>query len=106
MNNPKSTIKFYRNFSFIEWRQNDKRHRLDGPAIECANGDKFWLQNGLRHRLDGPAVELISGDKGWFQNGLRHRLDGPAIESADGTRYWHINGVWLTQQEHSERIKK
>ena len=29
-----------------EWRLNDKRHRLDGPAVEWANGDKEWYLNG------------------------------------------------------------
>ena len=49
-----------------EWYQNNKLHRLDGPAIEFANGSKEWFQNGLRHRIDGPAIECITGDKFWF----------------------------------------
>ena len=32
-------------------------HRENGPAVECADGDKFWHQNGQRHRTDGPAIE-------------------------------------------------
>ena len=36
----------------IEWFQNDKRHRLDGPALEFADGYKAWYQNGKLHRLD------------------------------------------------------
>ena len=32
-------------------------HRIDGPATERANGDKFWYFNGLLHRVDGPAIE-------------------------------------------------
>ena len=46
-----------------------KLHRLDGPAIEYADGGKFWYQNGQRHRLDGPAIEYTNGTKYWFQNG-------------------------------------
>ena len=25
---------------------NDKKHRIDGPAIECANGEKYWHYKG------------------------------------------------------------
>ena len=82
MNNPECTIKFRRDSSFIEWRQNGKLHRLDGPALEHANDDKLWYQNGLRHRLNGPAVE-------W----------------ADGDKWWYINGVRMTEVEHSEGIR-
>jgi len=32
-----------------EWRVNGLRHRLDGPAIEWANGTREWWVNGLRH---------------------------------------------------------
>ena len=28
-----------------EWYLNGKRHREDGPAIECSNGVKFWYVN-------------------------------------------------------------
>ena len=31
-------------------------HRVDGPAIEGANGSKHWFQWGERHREDGPAI--------------------------------------------------
>ena len=30
------------------WRLNDKRHSVDGPAIEYANGDKEWWLNGKK----------------------------------------------------------
>ena len=52
-----------------EWYQNDKLHRVDGPAVEYINGDKSWYQNGKRHRTDGPAVEGIDGTKSWWLNG-------------------------------------
>ena len=44
-------------------------HREDGPAIECANGDKYWYLNDKLHREDGPAIEYVSGHKVWFLNG-------------------------------------
>ena len=72
-----------------EWTQNNKYHRLNGPAIIYynENGNKRcerWYQNGEFHRLDGPAkIEYynngnISSEE-WYQNNQQHRLDGPAI---------------------------
>ena len=50
-----------------------------------ADGTKYWYLNGKRHREDGPAVECADGHKEWYLNGKRHREDGPAVECADGT---------------------
>ena len=54
------------------WHLNDKLHREDGPAIECANGRKEWYLNGKSHREDGPAVEYADGDKCWHLNGKEY----------------------------------
>jgi hypothetical protein len=87
---------------------NDDLHRLDGPAIECYNGDKEWYQNGLKHRLYGPACERNSGYKEWFQNGKRHRTDGPACEYVNGAKEWWIEGkrIYCNSQEEFERYLK
>jgi hypothetical protein len=53
------------------WYQNDKRHRLDGPALEHVSGNKYWYQDGQLHRLDGPAIEYINGNKSWYYRGKR-----------------------------------
>ena len=81
----------------IEFRQNEKLHRLDGPAVINKNGDKSWYKNGLLHREDGPAIEWKNGDKSWYKNGLLYREDGPAIEWKDGDKSWYLNGF-----EHSK----
>ena len=39
------TVKVYDN-GYKEWYLNDKLHREDGPAVECANGSKWWYLNG------------------------------------------------------------
>jgi len=67
-------------------------HRLDGPAIEMANGYKAWYVNGKLHREDGPAIEWPDGGRSWYVNGKRHRIDGPAIEWPEGTKWWFVNG--------------
>ena len=67
-------------------------HRIEGPAIEDANGTKVWFLNGVRHREGGPAIEYADGSKEWYLNGVRHREVGPAIEGADGSKGWYLNG--------------
>ena len=44
------------------------------------------------HRLDGQAVEHADGGKEWWQDGKRHRTDGPAVEYADGSKLWYGEG--------------
>ena len=60
---------------------------------------------GLRHRVRGPAIEYANGDKAWYQNSLRHRIDGPSEEWADGSRYWYIHGKTYTEEEFNKYIK-
>ena len=87
-----------------EWYLNGKRHREDGPAVEYANGSKEWYLNGKRHREDGPAIEWADGDKSWWLNGERHREDGPAIEGTNGGKEWYLNGKWLTEAQFNKRM--
>ena len=94
-----------------EWRQNGQYHRLDGPAIEYKNGDKFWYQNGKLHRMDAPACEYKDGEKVWYQNGIRHRIDGPAVEYKSGNvEYWEngnkIPNPTKTKEMTVEQITK
>ena len=55
------------------------------------------------HRLNGPAVEYADGSKCWYVDGKLHRTDGPAAEYADGSKYWFINGVILTEEQFKEK---
>ncbi len=90
----------------VEYYQNGKRHRTDGPAVEWAGGGKAWYQNGHLHRTDGPACEWADGSKDWWQNGQRHRTDGPACEWADGNKEWFVKGKkYNTEKEFLESMK-
>jgi hypothetical protein len=90
----------------IHWHNDkDEYHRLDGPAIEWANGHKEWWVNGKLHRLDGPAIECANGDKAWWVDGKPHHLDGPAIEYANGDKEWWVNGKLMTEKEFNEYTK-
>ena len=83
-----------------EWfNKANQLHRLDGPAVEYADGTKFWYKNEKLHRLDGPALEYSNGTKAWYQNGNLHRLDGPAIEYNNGSKEWWIEGKEYTEEE-------
>jgi len=53
------------------WYIDDKRHRVDGPAVEFVNGDKLWYKEDLLHREDGPAIELENGVKAWYYQGQK-----------------------------------
>jgi len=71
-------------------------------------GTKYWWLNGEYHRVDGPAVEYADGAKYWFLNDKRHRIDGPAIEDANGDKYWYLNGEQLnckTQKEFEQLMR-
>jgi hypothetical protein len=74
-----------------EWWVDGNCHRLDGPSVEYADGSKAWYVNGKRHRLDGPALEYANGYKAWWVDGKRHRLDGPAIELTNGCKAWYVD---------------
>jgi hypothetical protein len=38
-------------------------------------GNKYWYLNGRRHRIDGPAVEYADGDKSWYLNDRGYTFD-------------------------------
>jgi hypothetical protein len=100
--------KNYTNWIYMSYNEDDLYHRLDGPAIEYSNGDKFWYLNGKRHRLDGPAKEYSDGDKFWYKNDKFHREDGPAIERINGNKYYFYNGKKIyvsSDKEFKQYIK-
>jgi hypothetical protein len=80
-------------------------HRVDGPAREYADGDKFWHVNGKLHRNDGPALEYTDGTKLWYIDSKLHRNDGPAVEYADGGKRWYVDGKGYTEEEFNKLMK-
>lgn len=76
-------------------------HRLDGPAIEYADGSKEWSQNGQFHLVDGPAIEYADGTKAWYYHDQCYRVDGPAIEYANGIKLWYVYGKDITRDVES-----
>jgi hypothetical protein len=92
-------IEEYGHKLYYKDREMEILHRLDGPAVEWAEGGKLWYVDGQHHRLDGPAVEWADGSKMWYVDDKRHRLDGPAVEYANGSKAWYVDGKRLTEVE-------
>jgi len=80
----------------------------DGLTYEVEtypSGDKYWLYKNKRHRLNGPAIEYVNGYKSYYINGKLHRLNGPAVEYINGTKYYYINGKkFYTFEEYKEAV--
>jgi hypothetical protein len=66
---------------------------------------RWYNEDGLLHRLDGPAVERANGHKSWYQNGNLHRLDGPAVCGSHGGKQWYIGGVEYTEEKFLAKIE-
>ena len=91
----------------IEYRNKLRQlHRLDGPAVEWNDGEKWWYINGKLHRTDGPAIEYNDGSKEWYINGERHREDGPSIEFSNGYKSWYLNDIRYTEEEYQHELAK
>ena len=59
---------------------------------------KDWRnEQGDLHRVDGPAVEWADGSSSWWLHGKRHRIDGPARVFSDGCCEWWLNGVQVDE---------
>ena len=59
-------------FGSKRWFKEGEFHRLDGPAVEYANGSKYWDKEGELHREDGPAIEYDDGHKFWYKGAAAH----------------------------------
>jgi len=68
-------------------------------------GTKHWYQNNKLHRVDGPAIEGANGTKFWCLDGKLHRTNGPAVEYADGSKHWYLDGKELTESQWLQAVK-
>lgn len=64
-----STMSTTRSGNKIWKNRKGELHRLDGPAIEFADGTLFWYQNNRLHRSDGPAIQYHNGKYSWWYDG-------------------------------------
>ena len=71
------------------------------------SGGKHYCKDktlAILHRLDGPAVERADGIKEWWVDNTRHRLDGPAYEGADGIKAYYVDGVFIMKINKGGKI--
>jgi hypothetical protein len=69
-------------------------------------GIEYHNEKGEYHRLDGPAREYFNGNKFWHINGKLHREYGPAVEWNDGSKEWYLNNKLYTEQDWKHEVAK
>ena len=58
---------------WLDYDNPDYFHRLDGlPAVEFADGYKAYWENDKRHRIDGPAIVYSNGDVEYWIEGANY----------------------------------
>ena len=81
---------------------------FEALALECRADEydtvRYFNAQGQLHRVYGPAVEYADGEKVWCQNGQLHRLDGPAVEWTGGSCAWFIDGNEFTEAEWQHAV--
>lgn len=78
----------------VEWRTDDRLHRVGAPAKIYPDGGEEWWVNGRLHREGGPAVKYACGYVRWHEDDRIHCLHGPAVVHRCG--YWHTDGKCIT----------
>lgn len=73
------------------------------------NGNQFYSKDLARtifHRLDGPAIEYANGSKVWWANGKLHRIDGPAVERIDKSNAWYVDGEPYCEEDFNRLFSR
>jgi hypothetical protein len=65
---------------------------------------RYYDDEDRYHRLDGPAVISHNQDKFWYMCGKCHRLDGPSCIWANGETSWYINETWYMKSCHNRLV--
>lgn len=70
-------LEFQNNEGTRYFMRNGKVHRdLDKPAVVHMNGHMEWLNDGKLHRENGPAVIFANGKQLYFTNGKEWHAEG------------------------------
>jgi len=92
--------------SFEEWRKYAGEEWDLTEHVYIDFGTKEWFRRHTLHRLDKPAIECANGTRWWYQNGKRHREGGPAVTQVDGFKQWYLEGVNYSEHEYLVEAKK
>ena len=92
----------------FKWCQDKTRLTIYDKQVFCVDqcGTKYWFLNGKRHRVNGPAVEYANGNRSWYLNGKRHRVNGPAVEYANGDKWWYLDGKEYSESAYWKELNK
>lgn len=63
------TIEIYTTGFRRYFNSKNKLHRLDGPAVEYADGSFRWCENDKPHRIGGPQYFNYPNSYKWWING-------------------------------------
>lgn len=69
---------------------NNKWHNEKSPAYIFDDGSKLWRQNDKVHRIDGPAIEWYDGDKDWYYRGKELKFKS----QQEFERYLKLKSLW------------
>ena len=74
--------------------------------IEYPNSSKLWFFNGELHRIDGPAVERADGDKAWYLKDIP--VSPLFFEIPDCEKYvdYYMTILQTDLKEHEEFLLK
>jgi hypothetical protein len=80
----------------------------EGIRREIDSGIIFWKDKKDNfHRIDGPAIFYADGDRDWYRHGLLHRDDGPAREwPSEGREEWYKDGEFYEPSAHEIMVWK
>ena len=86
--------------------QNNQSKRKPTSTMETdGHGNRYWYNEYIElHRLDGPAIERADGSKFWYVNGKQHRTDGPACEYPNGNKYYFLNGIQYSYEDWKKKL--
>jgi len=84
----------------------EKHPNFTGVLVDMEN-DVAHFVNGQYHRVNGPAIELANGGKAYFKNGQRHRDDGPAVDHHNSKPLWFLNDIeYYSEHEWKLAVRK
>ena len=90
------------------WCKDKTRLAIWDKQVFCVDecGGKYWIFNGKSHRINGPAIEYADGNKYWYLNDQLHRENGPAVEYANGGKHWYLNGESYSESDYWGRSEE
>lgn len=92
----------------VKWCLDNHRLKIFDRQVFLVDeyGTKWWYLNGKYHRVNGPAIEWANGSTEWYFNDRRHRVNGPAIEYVNGDKYWYLYNKEYSESAYWKELRK